>query len=70
MIESNINEGNQKAPSADAGGLAALEKGISITDACVDWDTTTEVLEQLADAVRTRRQVRAKTANGTTNGVH
>ena len=74
MIESNINEGNQKPPPANGGGLAALEKGVSITDACVDWDSTVEVLEQLADAVRTRRQIRPKssangTANGTANGV-
>lgn len=67
MIESNINEGNQKVPAT--GGLAALKKGVSITDACIDWDTTTSVLEQLADAVRTRRQVKAKKANGL-NGAH
>ena len=54
MIESNINEGNQKVP---AEGPEALKKGVSITDACIDWDTTVEVLEQLADAVRTRRKV-------------
>ena len=67
MIESNINEGNQKAGTA---GLASLKKGISITDACINWDTTVEVLEQLADAVRVRRQVKAKSgaANGSTNG--
>lgn len=75
MIESNINEGNQKPPPANGGGLSALQKGVSITDACVDWDNTVEVLEQLADAVRTRRQVRSKsvangTANGSANGVH
>jgi len=64
MIESNINEGNQKVPPK--GGLASLKKGVSITDACINWDTTVEVLEQLADAVRTRRQVRgaAKRQNG------
>ncbi|KAK4495872.1 hypothetical protein PRZ48_013140 [Zasmidium cellare] len=64
MIESNIHEGNQKTPAT--GGLAALKKGVSITDACIDWDTTVEVLEQLADAVRTRRQVKSQK----TNGVH
>lgn len=68
MIESNINEGNQKVPTE--GGLASLKKGISITDACIDWDTTVETLEQLADAVRTRRAVKAQKTNGTTNGVH
>ncbi|KAI1760008.1 3-deoxy-7-phosphoheptulonate synthase [Hypoxylon sp. FL1150] len=53
MIESNINEGNQKVP---ADGPAGLEKGVSITDACIDWDSTVEVLEDLAAAVRGRRE--------------
>ena len=54
MIESYLNEGNQKVPPE---GPEKLKKGVSITDACVDWDTTVEMLEQLADAVRTRRQI-------------
>lgn len=77
MIESNINEGNQKPPPPNGGGLAALDKGVSITDACIDWSTTVEVLEQLADAVRVRRQMRSKqgvngavNGNGEVNGVH
>ncbi|KAK4888823.1 Phospho-2-dehydro-3-deoxyheptonate aldolase amt16, partial [Elasticomyces elasticus] len=37
MIESNINEGAQKVPPE---GPAGLKKGVSITDACIDWDTT------------------------------
>lgn len=61
MIESNLNEGAQKVP---AEGPAGLKKGVSITDACVDWDTTVETLEQLADAVRVRRQAKAKAVNG------
>lgn len=69
MIESHMSEGNQKPPPANGGGLAALNKGVSITDACINWDTTVQVLEQLADAVRVRRQL--KQSNGvTTNGVH
>ena len=68
MIESNISEGAQKPPPANGGGLASLEKGVSITDACISWETTVEVLEQLADAVRTRRQLKSKT-NGV-NGTH
>ncbi|KAL8987519.1 MAG: hypothetical protein Q9169_008691, partial [Polycauliona sp. 2 TL-2023] len=52
MIESNIHEGSQKVP---AEGPAGLKKGISITDACIGWDTTIEVLEGLAEAVRVRR---------------
>lgn len=62
MIESNINEGNQKVPPE---GPAALKKGVSITDACVDWDTTVSVLEGLASAVRDRRKASAGlAANG------
>lgn len=61
MIESNINEGAQKVPSE---GPEALKKGVSITDACIDWGTTVTVLEQLADAVRVRRKTVKKQTNG------
>lgn len=60
MIESNINEGNQKVP---AEGPSGLKKGVSITDACINWESTVEVLEGLAEAVRERRKV---TSNGHT----
>lgn len=61
MIESYIHEGKQSVPPE---GPQALKKGISITDACIDWETTVEVLEQLADAVRTRRKVVKGYSNG------
>jgi 3-deoxy-7-phosphoheptulonate synthase len=61
MIESNISEGSQKVPSD---GPAGLKKGVSITDACIGWETTVEVLKELAEAVRARREFKAKTANG------
>jgi len=61
MIESNINEGSQKVP---AEGPSALKKGISITDACIDWDTTVAVLEDLAASVRERREKNKGHANG------
>lgn len=54
MIESNINEGNQKVPGE---GPAGLKKGVSITDACINWESTVEVLEGLAEAVRIRRKL-------------
>lgn len=54
MIESNINEGNQKVP---AEGPAGLKKGVSITDACIDWESTVATLEDLAEAVRARRKL-------------
>jgi len=53
MIESNINEGNQKVPPE---GPSGLKKGVSITDACINWESTVEVLEGLAEAVRERRK--------------
>ena len=51
MIESNLNEGNQEA-SPDADDLAY---GVSITDACVGWETTVEMVNHLAEAARKRR---------------
>ncbi|CEO95534.1 unnamed protein product (mitochondrion) [Plasmodiophora brassicae] len=54
MIESNLKGGNQKL--SKEGGLAALEYGQSITDACVSWADTVPMLEQLAQAVRDRRK--------------
>lgn len=61
MIESNINEGKQAVPPE---GPQGLKKGVSITDACIDWETTVEVLEQLADAVRSRRKLVRVQTNG------
>lgn len=52
MIESHLVEGNQKA---DGKTLEELTYGQSITDACVNWDTTEQMLQQLAEAVRQRR---------------
>ncbi len=45
MIESNICAGNQKIPA----DLSELKYGCSVTDACIDWDTTVQMLKQ-ADA--------------------
>jgi 3-deoxy-7-phosphoheptulonate synthase len=52
MIESNINEGKQSVPEA---GPAALKYGVSITDACVDFAVTEDMLNTLAEAIKTRR---------------
>ena len=49
MLESFLVAGNQKL-----GG--ELTYGQSITDKCMAWDTTVEVLGQLAEAVRARRR--------------
>ena len=52
MIESHLNEGNQKLSD----DLGALEYGKSVTDSCIGWDTTEQVLAELAAAVRARRE--------------
>ena len=53
MIESHINEGRQDVPPA---GPSALKHGVSITDACVDWASTVEMLDALDRAVQARRE--------------
>lgn len=43
MIESNLNAGNQMFPQP----LEDLQYGVSITDACIDWESTIETLTKL-----------------------
>ncbi|MCF6807736.1 3-deoxy-7-phosphoheptulonate synthase [Thiotrichales bacterium 19S9-12] len=50
MIESHLLEGNQSIHDKP------LVYGKSITDACVSWDMTLEMLEQLAEGVKARRK--------------
>lgn len=52
MVESHINAGRQDVPPE---GPGALKHGVSITDACVDWPTTVEMLDKLNQAVKKRR---------------
>ena len=49
MIESNLEEGNQKADD-----LSNLTYGKSITDACINWPDTKDCLYRLAESVRLR----------------
>jgi 3-deoxy-7-phosphoheptulonate synthase len=51
MIESNLVAGRQDLIPGEP-----LTYGQSITDGCIGWDTTVEVLENLAQAVRARRE--------------
>jgi 3-deoxy-7-phosphoheptulonate synthase len=48
MIESNIEAGNQPIPA----DLAQLKYGCSVTDGCVDWDTTEKMLRDAAVLLR------------------
>lgn len=51
MIESHLVEGRQNQQPGQP-----LAYGQSITDACISWETTADVLEELAAAVRERRK--------------
>ncbi|GAB1257202.1 3-deoxy-7-phosphoheptulonate synthase [Aurantivibrio plasticivorans] len=48
MVESNIEAGNQKLTD----DISALKYGISITDACIDWDTTHSTLSEMRDKLK------------------
>ncbi|MBB3890163.1 3-deoxy-7-phosphoheptulonate synthase [Phenylobacterium haematophilum] len=54
MIESHLVAGRQDLVEGQP-----LTYGQSITDGCIDWDTSVELLEELALAVEARRRVRA-----------
>ena len=55
MIESNLVEGKQSEPKAGQ-TKAELVYGQSITDGCVGWDTTVDLLTKLNQAVLARRK--------------
>ena len=48
MVESNLNWGNQAIPD----DLTTLKYGVSVTDACIDWDTTEEIMRSAHQALR------------------
>ena len=48
MVESNLNWGNQKIPA----NLEALKYGVSVTDACVDWDTTASMIKEFRNKIK------------------
>jgi len=48
MIESHLKGGNQKLSS----NPDEMEYGISVTDACIDWETTEKSLVGMADKLR------------------
>ena len=57
MVESHLQAGAQKfTPGKD--NANALEYGKSITDACLGWDDSLQVLDVLSAAVKARRAVK------------
>ncbi|NVK26205.1 MAG: 3-deoxy-7-phosphoheptulonate synthase [Gammaproteobacteria bacterium] len=48
MLESHLNEGNQKLSP----NLADMKYGVSVTDACINWQTTEELVLEYASRLK------------------
>jgi 3-deoxy-7-phosphoheptulonate synthase len=48
MVESNIGAGSQKIPA----DLKDLKYGVSVTDACIDWNTTDAILRSIRNKIK------------------
>ncbi|MBB5320629.1 3-deoxy-7-phosphoheptulonate synthase [Marinobacter oulmenensis] len=48
MVESHINWGNQSIPD----NLEDLQYGVSITDACIDWETTEKAVRDMREKLK------------------
>jgi len=57
MIESFLEAGSQPIPQ----DLAQLRYGCSVTDACVSWDTTVEMIHSAREVLRPVLPSRART---------
>ena len=55
MIESNLEEGNQPIPD----DLEEIRPGVSVTDACISWQTTESVLRNFAKEVSVALKARS-----------
>jgi len=56
MVESNLHFGNQSIPK----DLSQLKYGVSVTDACIDWDDTEKSIREMAAKLRNVLPGRAK----------
>jgi 3-deoxy-7-phosphoheptulonate synthase len=57
MLESHLNAGNQ---SSNGKTPAELEYGVSITDGCINWDATAQLINQMRDKLITVLPMRLK----------
>ncbi len=48
MVESNLNFGAQAIPD----DLAELKYGVSVTDACIDWETTESMIKTAREKLK------------------
>ena len=54
IVDNKNTTGNQKVPKE---GKEGLEYGVSITDACINWEDTEKVLAELSASVQKRRSL-------------
>jgi len=54
MVESNLEAGNQAFPQP----VDQLKYGVSITDGCIDWATTEQMVEEIYEALGERFAMR------------
>lgn len=54
MLESHINAGNQKVTLP----VDNLQYGVSVTDACIDWETTSSLLDEASQLLKDKIQER------------
>ncbi len=50
MLESNLGWGNQAIPD----DLSQLQYGVSVTDACIDWETTETLLQHMHQQLKNK----------------
>jgi 3-deoxy-7-phosphoheptulonate synthase len=55
MIESHLHAGNQSIPE----DLDALQYGVSVTDGCIDWQTTESCLREMRERLKDALPMRA-----------
>ena len=48
MVESNLQAGNQSIPD----NLDELQYGVSVTDGCIDWDSTESCLREMREKIK------------------
>jgi len=48
MVESHLNWGSQSIPE----NLEDLKYGVSVTDACIDWETTEKALRDMRNKLK------------------
>lgn len=65
MLESNLNEGNQKIPSK----LSQLKYGVSITDKCIDWQETESIILSAHQSLSEERKAEFLTCGVVISGI-